>query len=163
MSSKNKLISPIELYFADYNFLHDCYHIDSNSWWVVYDSSTPSFQALALKLLATFLFIMLQKKLEYLFFSCPLKRNKMTPQCREDLIFTQFSSRFHKNSTVLKGKTKMWNIVKDKFDLFEDVEVLEFANLSLDEPKMKKIIFIDDADESSNEGDNDVENEFSDY
>lgn len=78
-------------------------------------------------------------------------------------IYSQFSSCFHKNSTVLKGKTKMWDIVKDKFDLFEDVEVLEVTNLSLDEPKMKKIIFMDDTNESLNEGDNDIENEFSDY
>ncbi|CAL9086479.1 unnamed protein product [Musa textilis] len=36
-------------YFADYNFLHNRYQVDPKSWWDVYGSSLPLFQALALK------------------------------------------------------------------------------------------------------------------
>ena len=37
----------------------------------------------------------------------------------------------------------MWNIVRDLFDSFEDKRMLDVASLSLDEPELKVIVFID--------------------
>ncbi|GAB4856641.1 hypothetical protein Ancab_014552 [Ancistrocladus abbreviatus] len=41
---------------------------------------------------------------------------------------------------------KLWDIVGDSFDPMDDVGLLEFANLSLDEPKLVNVI-CDDGDD----------------
>ena len=40
----------------------------------------------------------------------------------------------------------MWDISGDSFDLFQDVGVLDFATLFLDEPTMEAVLFVDDGD-----------------
>ena len=53
----------------------------------------------------------------------------------------------------MQGETKMWEIAGDTHDSFEDVRVLEVANLSLDEPELETVVFIDDVDHHQIDGD----------
>ncbi|GAV83902.1 hypothetical protein CFOL_v3_27347, partial [Cephalotus follicularis] len=75
-----------------------------------------------------------------------IKRNKMTPQRAEDLVFVHTNLRLlsRRSPTYKEGGSKMWDIGGDHHDSFEDVGVLEVANLSLDEPDMEAVIFTDD-------------------
>lgn len=65
-----------------------------------------------------------------------VRRNKMTPQRAEDLVYIHSNLRLlsRKFPQYKVGETKMWDIGGDTFDSLEDVEVLEIASLSLDEP-----------------------------
>ena len=38
----------------------------------------------------------------------------------------------------------MWDVGGDKFGSMEDVSILEFANLSLDEPELESVLFDED-------------------
>ena len=49
----------------------------------------------------------------------------------------------------------MWDIAGDKFDSFDDVGMLEVANLSLDEPEMEVVLFTDDGGIGDRNGDGD--------
>ncbi|KAL7184916.1 hypothetical protein ACSBR2_026962 [Camellia fascicularis] len=75
-----------------------------------------------------------------------MRRNKMTPQHVEDLVFVHNNLRFLSKKTLqyLEGETKLWDIAGDTFDSFDNVRMLEVANLSLDEPEMEVVLFIDD-------------------
>ena len=44
-------------------------------------------------------------------------------------------------------RVKFWDIAGDSFDSFEDIGMLEVANLSLDESALKVLIFADDVDD----------------
>ena len=48
----------------------------------------------------------------------------------------------------------MWDLGGDEFGSFEDIGILEVANLSLDEPEMEAMLFTDDMD-----GDKEAEDE----
>ncbi|KAG5557744.1 hypothetical protein RHGRI_007861 [Rhododendron griersonianum] len=48
----------------------------------------------------------------------------------------------------MEGQTKMWDIAGDAFDSFGDVGELEIAQLSLDEPELEAVVFMDVGDES---------------
>ncbi|KAF2322577.1 hypothetical protein GH714_019091 [Hevea brasiliensis] len=57
-------------------------------------------------------------------------------------------------------KTKLWDVGGDQFGSMEDVGVLEFANLSLDEPELESVLFDENATtsmEKENEKDSEVE------
>lgn len=61
----------------------------------------------------------------------------MSPQHPKDLVFSH--SNLYK---YLHGETKMCDIARDKFDLFEDdVRVFEVTNLSLDKSELEIIIW----------------------
>ena len=56
----------------------------------------------------------------------------------------------------MQGETKMWDIAGDTHDSFEDVGVLEVANLSLDEPELETVVFTDDVDHDQIDGDDEA-------
>ena len=74
-----------------------------------------------------------------------MKRNKLTPQRAEDLLFV------HNNLCLLsrrspnynEGESKMWDIGGDGFDSMdiENARILEIADLSLDEHELETILF----------------------
>ena len=43
-----------------------------------------------------------------------------------------------------QGETRMWNLGGDEFDSFDGADILELANLSIDEPELKRVVFEDD-------------------
>ena len=73
------------------------------------------------------------------------RRNKVTPQNAEDLMYMHGNLRLLSGRTpeYLKEETEMWEIVGDSFDSFEDAGLLEVASLSLDESKLEAIAFTD--------------------
>ena len=115
-------------------------------WWVVHGTSVPMLQSITLKLLgqpcsssccernwSTYNFIHF------------MKRNKLTPQRAEDLVYV------HNNLHLLsmrspnynEGKSKMWDNGGDDFDSMdiENDEILEIADPSLDKPELEAILF----------------------
>ena len=74
-----------------------------------------------------------------------MKRNKLTPQRAEDLVY------IHNNIQLLsrrslnynEGEYKMWDVGGDGFDSMdiENAGILEIADLSLDESELEAILF----------------------
>ena len=79
-----------------------------------------------------------------------MRRNKITPQRCDDLVFVHYNIRLLSRRTpqYREGETKMWDISGDAFDSMEGAGVLEVANLSLDEPDMEVVLFRDEIDEN---------------
>ena len=83
-----------------------------------------------------------------------MKRNKLTPERAEDLVF------IHSNLGLLSrkaeeyktGPTRMWDVGGDSFDSLSGVGLLENADLSIDEPELQAISFgLGDLDIENNE------------
>ena len=79
------------------------------------------------------------------------RRNKLTPKRAEDLVFIHNNLRLLSRSTSAYNdeKTKMWDVGGDDFGSMEDVGILEFANLLLDEPELKFVFFNEDSNQST--------------
>ncbi|KAG5523737.1 hypothetical protein RHGRI_030653 [Rhododendron griersonianum] len=131
--------------FADIDSIEDMWTMDPHSWWVIHGASAPTLQTIALK-------VLIQPSsscCERNSFIHSLKRNRMTPQRAEDLVFVHSNLRLlsRKSPQYCQGQTKMWDIAGDQFGSLDEVGMLEVANLSLDEPEMEAIVFTDDGDE----------------
>ena len=74
-----------------------------------------------------------------------MKRNKLIPQRAENLvyIYNNLQLMSGRSSNYNEGKSKIWDIGRDGFDSMdiENAEILEIADLSLDEPKLEAILF----------------------
>ncbi|TYG49802.1 hypothetical protein ES288_D10G123500v1 [Gossypium darwinii] len=80
-----------------------------------------------------------------------MRRNKINPQCTEDLVFVHTNLRLLSRKTLhYKGENKMWDIRGDVFDSFEGVGILGVASLSLDEPDMEMVIFANEEEDMEN-------------
>ncbi|KAF2317633.1 hypothetical protein GH714_032866 [Hevea brasiliensis] len=80
----------------------------------------------------------------------------------KDLVFIHNNLRLlsRNSSQYYDEKTKLWDVGGDQFGSMEDVGVLEFANLSLDEPELESVLFDENATtsmEKENEKDSEVE------
>jgi len=73
----------------------------------------------------------------------------MTSHRAEDLVFVYSNLRLlSKNSPQYhQEETKMWKIAGDEFGSLDKNEILEVANLSLDEPELEIVFFNDDDQE----------------
>ncbi|XP_026383788.1 uncharacterized protein LOC113279302 [Papaver somniferum] len=72
-----------------------------------------------------------------------LKRNKITPKRGEDLVYVH-SNLFllsRREPHYMTGETRMWDVAGDTFDTLGSGEILEIANLSLDEPELESVTF----------------------
>ncbi|KAH1217184.1 hypothetical protein GmHk_13G037891 [Glycine max] len=98
--------------------------IEAKSWWLVHGAHAPTLQKIALT-------------------------NKMTSHRAEDLVFVYSNLRLlSKNSPQYhQEETKMWEIAGDEFGSLDKNEILEVANLSLDELELEIIFFNDDDQE----------------
>ncbi|KAL0907771.1 hypothetical protein M5K25_022206 [Dendrobium thyrsiflorum] len=67
-------------------------------------------------------------------------------QRAEDLVYvhTNLHLLSRKTPTYMKGDNRMWDVDEDGFESLEDMGILEIANLSLDEPELEAMIFIED-------------------
>ncbi|KAL3742587.1 hypothetical protein ACJRO7_017975 [Eucalyptus globulus] len=123
--------------------------MDPKAWWVNHGACAPMLQSIALKLLAQpSSSSCAERNWSTYSFVHSARRNKMTPKRAEDLVFIHSNLRLlsRKSPQYAEGETKMWDIGGDAFDSFEDVGVLEVANLSLDEPEMESIFFAEEVD-----------------
>ncbi|GAV86681.1 hypothetical protein CFOL_v3_30108, partial [Cephalotus follicularis] len=120
--------------FSDSDSISDRGKTDPKHWWLLYGSYTPLLQKLVLKNYSTYSFVH------------SIKRDKMTSQRAEDLVYVHTNLRLlsMRSPTYKKGVSKMWDVGGDHHDSFEDVGVHEVSNLSLDEPDMEVVIFIDE-------------------
>jgi hypothetical protein len=68
----------------------------------------------------------------------------------EDLVFVHSNLRHlsRRTESYKTWETKMWDVGGDSFESLSGVEILEIANLSLDEPELQSVPF----------GDVDIEN-----
>ncbi|KAL7174722.1 hypothetical protein ACSBR2_033876 [Camellia fascicularis] len=104
------------------------------SWWANHGASTPLIQALAFKLLV-----------QPASPSCCERNWKKLTSRAKDLIFVHCNLRLlsKKSKEYKKGPTKYWDICGDLFDI-EGREMMELAQLSLDDPEMQTMTLDDD-------------------
>ena len=120
--------------------------MDRKVWWLVRGSSTPNVQKIALKLLGQpCSSSRCERNWSAYSFIHSLRRNKIQPQRAEDLVFVHNNLRLlsRKSDQYMKGETRLWDVRGDLFDPLDGAEELEIANLSLDEPEIKAMIFQD--------------------
>ncbi|GAV69128.1 LOW QUALITY PROTEIN: Dimer_Tnp_hAT domain-containing protein, partial [Cephalotus follicularis] len=120
------------LSFTDSDSMSDRGKIDPKHRWLLYGSSTPLLQKLALKLFGQpSSSSCAERNWSTYSFVHSIKRNKMTPQRAEDLVFVHTNLRLlsRRSPTYKEGGSKMWDVGGDHHDSFEDVGVLEVANL----------------------------------
>ena len=115
-------------------------------WWVVHGTSTPMLQSIALKLVGQpCSFSCCERNWSTYNFIHSMKRNKLTPQRAEDLVYVHnnFQLLLRRSPNYNKGESKMWNIGGDGFDSMniQNAGILEIADLSLDEPELEVILF----------------------
>ncbi|KAK9278737.1 hypothetical protein L1049_028313 [Liquidambar formosana] len=126
--------------FSDQDSMNDRGIMDPKLWWVVHGASTPKLQALAIKLLGQPSSSSCSERnwSTYSFINS-VKRNKMTPQRAEDLVFVHSNLRLLSRRTqqYKEGESKMWDVGGDAFDPLDGAGILEFANLTLDEPELE--------------------------
>ena len=74
-----------------------------------------------------------------------MKRNKLTPQRAEDLVYVHNNLRLlsRRSPNYNEVESKMWDIGGDGFDSMdiENARILEIVDISLDEPELKAILF----------------------
>ncbi|XP_020415466.1 uncharacterized protein LOC109947990 [Prunus persica] len=132
--------------FGAIDAINDRFHMEPMVWWIVHGSSTPNLQSIALKLLGQpCSSSCCERNWSTYSFIHSLRRNKLTPQRAEDLVFMHSNLRLlsRKSPSYKEGVTKMWDIGGDGFDNLgeEGVGMLEIANLSLDEPSLEVALF----------------------
>ncbi|KAL0914156.1 hypothetical protein M5K25_017665 [Dendrobium thyrsiflorum] len=121
--------------------------MDTKMWWLIYGSSTPLLQIIVIKLLGQFSsFSYRERNWSTYSFIKSMKRNKNTPQQAEDLLYvhTNLQLLSRKTPTYMKRDNKMWDVARDGFESLDDIGILDIANISLDEPELKAMIFIED-------------------
>ncbi|XP_075515270.1 uncharacterized protein LOC142549918 [Primulina tabacum] len=135
--------------FSDNDAMRDRGLMSPTKWWVIHGASTPTLQSLALKLLGQpSSSSCCERNWTTYNFIHSLKRNKITPQRAEDLVYVHYNLRLlsrwspHYN----EGESKMWDVGADAFDSMdmEGAAILEIANLSLDEPELESVLFTDE-------------------
>ncbi|GAB4836514.1 hypothetical protein Ancab_001426 [Ancistrocladus abbreviatus] len=57
-----------------------------------------------------------------------------TPKLRDHVV--RLLGQVRRSASCMEGDDKLWDITGDLFDPMDDVRLLKFANLSLDEPKL---------------------------
>ncbi|KAK3164259.1 hypothetical protein QOZ80_1AG0014900 [Eleusine coracana subsp. coracana] len=74
-----------------------------------------------------------------------VKRNALTPEHAEDLVFVHSNLRHlsRRSEAYKSGETRMWDVGGDSFETLSGVGILEVAALSLDEPELQTVSFGD--------------------
>jgi len=87
-----------------------------------------------------------------------MKRNKLTPERAEDLVFIHNNLRLlsRKAEEYKSGPAKMWDVGGDGFESLSGIGILEVADLSLDEPLMESVSFEDGGENVSDDMENPV-------
>nr|CAD1831664.1 unnamed protein product [Ananas comosus var. bracteatus] len=137
--------------FDEHDSIEDRGVLDPKKWWVIHGAAASMLQNLALKLLGQpCSSSYCERNWSTYSFIHSMKRNKIMPQRAEDLVYVHTNLRLlsRRAPEYIKGETKMWDVGRDSFDTFDSVGLLEIANLSLDEPDLESVVFIDDSNEN---------------
>ena len=130
--------------FSSSDSINDRWYMSPIKWWVVHGTSALMLQSIALKLLGQLCSSSCcERNWSTYSFIHKMKRNKLTPQRAEDLVFV------HNNLCLMsrrspnynEGESKMWDIGGDDSMDIKNTGILENANLSLDEPELEAILF----------------------
>lgn len=135
--------------FSSSDSIKDRGYMTPVKWWVVHGASTPTLQSLALKLVGQpCSSSCCERNWSTYNFIHSLKRNKITPQRAEDLVFVHNNLRLlsRKSKCYNEGTSQLWDVGGDGFDSLDldDAGILEIANLSLDEPELEAVLFTSD-------------------
>ncbi|KAG8383901.1 hypothetical protein BUALT_Bualt04G0062300 [Buddleja alternifolia] len=86
------------------------------------------------------------KEIGVLAFVHSTRRNQITPQRAQDLVFVHSNLRLlsRKTPQYMQGDTKMWDVGGDAFESSDDVGILEIVILSLDELELENDLFVDE-------------------
>ena len=144
--------------FSDVDSIQGRWTKDPYTWWAMHGTIVPRIQNLAFKLLAQpASSSCCERNWSTYSFIHSVRRNKMTPQRAEDLVFIHTNLRLLSRRTpqYYKGENKIWDIAGDQFESLGDIGILEVANLSLDEPDLEAVIFTDNGGEGAGCGDGD--------
>ncbi|KAK3183091.1 hypothetical protein Dsin_030377 [Dipteronia sinensis] len=114
--------------------------------WINHGASTPTLQSMALKLLGQPCpSSCCERNWRTYNFIHSVKRNKITPQRAEDLVFVHNNLRLlsRRSQTYNEGVSHLWDVRGDGFDSMdmENAGILKIANLSLDEPELEAKLF----------------------
>ncbi|XP_073008969.1 uncharacterized protein [Typha latifolia] len=137
--------------FAEYDSIADRNEFDPNIWWAAHGASAPILQNLALRLLGQPCSSSgCERNWSTYSFIHSLKRNKITPQRAEDLVYvhTNFRLLSRMFPNYLREETKMWDVGGDSYDSFNSAGMLEFADLSIDELNLETIMLVDEGNEA---------------
>ncbi|KAJ1381854.1 Zinc finger, BED-type [Sesbania bispinosa] len=134
---------------GQFDSLQDRWNLKPKEWWIMYGSSIPKLQSIALKLLSQpSSSSCCERNWSTYSFIHSMKRNRLNPKRAEDLVFIHTNLRLlsRKGKSYKEGESKLWDLAADEWDPSEGVGVLEVASLSLDEPDLEAVLFTDDGD-----------------
>ena len=137
--------------FGDFDSKIDRGVLDPLIWWCTHGSPASMLQSLALKLLGQpCSSSWCERNWSTYSFIHSMKRNKMTPQRSEDLVFVQNNVLLlsRRSRQYIEGETKLWYVGGEAFDSLDGAGLLEIASLSLDEPAMEVVIYTHEGERS---------------
>ncbi|CAI9102498.1 OLC1v1000779C1 [Oldenlandia corymbosa var. corymbosa] len=116
------------------------------SWWANYGSPTPILQSLAFKklLLQPASSSCCERNWSTYSMIHNVKRNRLTSQTAEDLVFVHANIRLITRKK--QGPSKYWDICGDKFDI--DGDIAELADLSINDPHIEAMTFDENFEEN---------------
>jgi hypothetical protein len=109
-----------------------------SSYWIIHRASAPTLQTLALKILTQPSSSTCEKNWSIFSFIYSLRRNKITSQRAEDLVYVRSDLRlFYRGEAhnIVAGRLRCGYFGRPQFGSLEDVRMLEVPKLSLDEPQ----------------------------
>jgi hypothetical protein len=110
--------------FANPDAIEDRAHFNQLQWWGTYGARTPELKELAFKLLGQPASSSCCERNRSIYgFIHSLRRNKLTPECAEDLVYV------HNNLCLLSRSTnnyvtrpsKMWDVGADEHETFDGI------------------------------------------
>ncbi|KAI0514041.1 hypothetical protein KFK09_010075 [Dendrobium nobile] len=107
--------------FGDQESLRDRWRIDPKMWWIIHGVSAPLLQIIAIKLLGKVSSSSCcERNWSTYSFIQSMKRNKITPQWAEDLVYVHINLRLlsRKTPTYMEGDNRMWDVAGDGFESF---------------------------------------------
>lgn len=125
--------------YNDYDSIFDRWILDPLNWWVTHGQPTPMLQHLAIKLVnQPASSSCCERNWSTYNFIHSVKRNQLTPERAEDLVFVHNNLRLlsRRTQAYKTGATRMWDVGGDGHESLTGVGILEIANLSLDEPDL---------------------------
>jgi hypothetical protein len=130
--------------FNDHDSIHDRWAVSLMTWWTNHGQSAPLLMSLATKLLSQpASSSCCERHWSTYSFIHSVKRNALTPERAEDLVFVHSNLRHlsRKTNAYKTGETRFWDVGGDSFDSLSGVGLLENADLSIDEPELQAISF----------------------
>lgn len=126
--------------FQNADSIEDRDDFEPKQWWGTHGGSTKFLKSLALKLLGQpSSSSCCERNWSTYSFIHSSKRNKLTPECAEDLVFARNNLHLlsRQSEAYHAGPSRMWDVGGDGVESFTGVGMLEGAKLTLDEPELE--------------------------